>query len=793
MAETILSKFIQESRELLEEAANGFLAWEKNPGETQILNQIFRAVHTMKGSSGLFDHAELTHLLHAAEDLMSDAREGRLSLDSNIVDLMLEALDQVSEWIDCVESELRFTKESVERAASVEARLRRCAVAADDAAAAGDEINWRKGEENDTSILHELINLCDGLAERLKRTPQALVVLHYLPDPQCFYVGEDPFFQARQTPGILALKIDTPSPWVPLADLDPFACQLGFWLLSSAPRKELESHYRYMPQAVQCMEFTADTIFKAAKNPAVSPAAPRKQAILLRFLQQQKELLVRSQERGQLAAIADSVGAVIRNGLMFLDISSLDADLETALTSAKTEGSPAGLLAVASALEKMLDPQDEPPNAPEPEKLRDPAPTSETRQDEPKPGDQVPEVRRQNRFLKVSQDKIDMLLELAGELIVAKNTIPYLTRRAEGIAGARDLARDLKDFSQSMGRMAESFQAAAMQLRLLPISEVCDRFPRIVRDLSRRFGKAVNLETEGADTEAEKSIVERLYDPLLHIIRNSLDHGLEAPEVREAAGKRREGTIRIAARQDRGQLVLSVSDDGRGIDAGVVKDKAIRKGLLTQEECDRLSEAQIRELIFLPGFSTKEEVSDVSGRGVGMDVVRTMAKASNGTVELDSTPGQGTTVTLRLPLTMAVSHVLLVSVGNETFGVPMDSVVETVKIRRKDLAHIKSRRAIVLRGRLIVVQSLSSLLRLDRDEEIIAEDDEQIAVLVVKSLGEEVGLVVDRFHEGIDTIVKPLEGVLARVRGFVGSALLGDGRVLLVLNVGEVLRDAYSL
>lgn len=799
MSESILTKFIQESRDLLEESANGFLAWEKNPGESQVLNQIFRTIHTMKGSSGLFDFPELTHLLHAAESLMTDVRDGRVDLTSGIVDLMLECMDLVSGWLDCMEEEQRFSPESIAHAASVEELLRRAVVSGVDGQAAGDEISWRHGEAADLDELIRETETCEGLIEHLRNSPKTLVLVHYLPDSHCFYSGEDPFFQARQTPDLLAIRVVTPAPWMDLEHLDVFACQLGFWILTSAHRKDIENHFRYVPQNVLCVEFSVDVLAGKTKTDSTGASAHEEQNLLVSFLQQQRLVLTQAEKAGTVASIADSVTSVVRNGMSFLGLTDLAAELNQALLAAKETGSGKALLEVIKTIEVLLKEDngktDEKSAAPVTPLSPTSSPASSFSSSQNGASETAGDASQHHRLIKVSQEKIDALLELAGELIVSKNALPYLVRRAEAISGARDLARDLKDFSQSMGRLAEDFQGAAMQLRLLPVSQVFDRFPRLVRDLSRRLNKQVSFETEGSDTEAEKTIVERLYDPLLHIIRNSLDHGLESPEVREAAGKPREGTIRVCARQEKGLLVITVSDDGRGIDAQVIKEKMIEKGLASREELEKLSDSQICDSIFLPGFSTKDEVSDVSGRGVGMDVVRTMAQSSNGSVQLQTVLGKGTDIVLQMPLTMAISHILLVSVAKELLGVPMDTVVETVKIRRSQIGHIKNREAITLRGRLIPIQHLRVLLQLGEDEakDDEEEDDPQVAVLVVRVKGEDVGLVVDRFHEGIDTIVKPMDRALEKVRGFVGTSLLGDGRVLLVLNIGEVLHDADSV
>jgi two-component system chemotaxis sensor kinase CheA len=311
------------------------------------------------------------------------------------------------------------------------------------------------------------------------------------------------------------------------------------------------------------------------------------------------------------------------------------------------------------------------------------------------------------------------------------------------------------------------------------------RFLRLVRDLSRKLGKDVQLVVEGEDTKADKNIIEALGDPLVHIIRNSLDHGFETPEVRSAAGKNPQGTLKIKASQASDRVLIEVIDDGKGIDPEKIKQSAFDKGLIDQAEFQRLTDREAINLIFLPGFSTAATVSDVSGRGVGMDAVRMTVEKLNGSLSLDSVVGKGTTLRLSLPLSMAVTQVMVIESDSQLFGVPTNQIVETVRVPRQSIQSIKHSQTTTLRNRVVPMKPLNELLGLP--SEPLTNDDDELAMLVARVGAGEVGLVVDDFKGCIDIIQKPMNGVLSNLGAYTGSALLGDGSVLMVLNLAEIV------
>ncbi|MDP3878284.1 MAG: chemotaxis protein CheA [Methylobacter sp.] len=389
------------------------------------------------------------------------------------------------------------------------------------------------------------------------------------------------------------------------------------------------------------------------------------------------------------------------------------------------------------------------------------------------------------KTLKVDQDKIDNLMNLIGEMVVAKNSLPYLAGRAETQYGVRELAREIKTQYAVINRIAEEMQGAIMQVRMMPVSFIFQRFPRLVRDTSRKLGKEVNLVLEGENTEADKNIVEALADPLIHIVRNSLDHGIETPEIRRAAGKPSAGRLTICATQEADRVYIEISDDGKGINPDVIKRKAYEKGIIDEVTMERLTDQEAVNLVFAAGFSTVEVVSDLSGRGVGMDVVRNAVEKVNGTVRLESEVGKGTLIRLSLPLSMAVTNVMIVESDRQIFGVPMEMVVETVRVSRTAVSTIKKRRTTVLRGRIVPLLALNELLAIDAEP--LTNGDDELATLVVRINDEHVGILVDDFRETVDIILKPMTGIIGGLGGYAGSALLGDGSVLMVLNPKELV------
>jgi len=771
---TLLQRFIPESREYLESASAGLLGLERNPANDGLVNEVFRAVHTLKGASGLFDIPALTRLLHAGEDVLGAVRSAQMTLDSTAVDLLLDSLDRVSGWIDSLEAAGALPTDADGISARLSKQLWALLPSAGTAAKA-------------VAVSLEVAPPPDWLADLPLEERQAalnasamdganLQAITYTPDDGCFYRAEDPFHLLLQLPGLLSLSVVRRDE-IALAETDPFRSALAYRAVAAQPRSEIEQLFRYVIDQVVIATIPASAIDPIGLEAFVSPQSVGTNCpMAARILSEQRRIVALPGADTALKSRIAAVEATIASLLASLDWTVPPGELAAAAGDA-CMGRPERMLGLIAILEARARPAR---SESESETIAaDPADVLIDRR-----APLSAEARHPGRILKVDQNKVDRLMTLIGEMVVSKNSLPYLAKRAEEVYGCREMGREIKEKYAVIDRLAQEMQRAILDVRMLPVSEIFDRFPRLVRDLSRRLDKQIELKVIGEETAADKNIVEALGDPLIHLVRNAIDHGIEMPDQRVDVGKPEAATILLRAFQEGDQVIIEVSDDGKGIDPRAIKLKALEKNLISEDKADSLSDQQAIDLVFLPGFSTAKEVSDLSGRGVGMDVVRSAVEKINGTVTLTSRKGEGTLVRLSLPLSMAVSRVMMVEVGDGLFGVPMDGVVETVKLPLARIKRIKQAEAFVSRNAIIPLVRMHEVLQTPRG--LVNETGEE-AVLVVRIGGRTIGLVVDRFREGIDVILKPMDGLLAGMRGYSGSALLGDGRVLLVLNLKELL------
>ena len=763
----LLAQFLAEAADLLAQVDEGLLQLERDPGDPELVNEIFRAAHTFKGSSGLFDFPELTRLTHAAEDLLDAVRGGRLALDSGMTDDLLATFDLIRGWLAHVTTHERLPAGAGADMAVLIVKLR--APLGGEAAPAGP-LATGPAATADTAPgwLAEFDD--EWLAETaswLETTSVTIRFARYQPDSDCFFRAEDPLHLVRQVPAIERLAVVQPEQWPGAEEYDEFVSLLSFVVATRAAKGELDYLFRYVDDQVQVVELGGPAIRRHldGERPAPEAAEPDPElaadarAVLVAA---GRSLTVNGAVEGtQLAAVAQSVAAAARA-------------LGTPVDLAGGDGAAVGA-AVRRLIEESAAPSapTAPPIAEEPTA---PAAGVTGRADDP--GGQVG-----TRILKVDQEKVDHLMELVGELNVAKNGLTFLAAAAEEEFGSRVLSRRIKDQYSGLHRIAEELQAAVMDVRMLPLSVAFSRFPRLVRDLSRRLGKTIELVTDGEDTMADKDVIEALGDPLVHLVRNSLDHGIEAADERVAAGKQSRARLTLAAVADGDAVIVEVSDDGRGVDPDRVKQKAYEKGLISEEQLASLSDTDAVDLVFRPGFSTADQVSDLSGRGVGMDAVRASVEKLGGSVTMRSRLGQGTSTRLRLPLSMAVTQVMIISVAGQRFGIPVDLVVETVRVPAGEVNQVLRQEVVIMRGEVVPVVDLAAALGMPRELDPGADRP----ILIVNVNGHRAGLLVEQFHREVDVILKPMEGLLADASEFSGTALLGDGLVLLVLNMKEVL------
>ncbi len=872
----LLEQFILEARDFLERISGDLLQLEKDPVNNEVITELFRAVHTLKGNSGLFNFPAMTKVLHAAEDLMVAVRDGKLSFSAEIADRIFESMDFVSTLLDEIEQtgdlSSDYNEQSVKIAESVKSVIPN---------SSEPDLSAKEDPDRETESFHgeDIMEILSGIPEKILMecfgiaqtgTPVSLVT--YSPEESSFYKGEDPFLYARRTPGFLWGTAVEKEPWTPLEEMDCYRCNVEFRILSSAPEEDIREHFKYVPEQIRIRtietselvvpsgdksdgevysDFVSDAesyleegsydklkqsaeVLLELSSPELLQSsvlrwiiflletAPDKTGLIKELINtlhpqgiseadvpeqdlgeadteendsapspavsedkekssgaDNAELLLKTQlevlkygtgaqwEKGKI----ESCGKVIESCLRYLgkDPSGMKEHLEISIN----EGSHKPL---AQWLSEFLGISKSKKNPSEENK---PAEKKETAAIRHRSEDSVT-----GKFLKVDQTKIDRLMDLVGEMVVSKNALPFLAERAETIFNAPELSRELKTQFNIISRIVEEMQDAVMQIRMVPVSIVFQRFPRLVRDISRKLGKKVVLNIEGDDTEAEKNIIESLADPLVHIIRNSLDHGIETPETRIEKGKPETGTILLKAYQKADRVIIKVQDDGKGINPETIKRKAYEKGLIDETKLERItSEDEAVNLVFLPGFSTAENVSDISGRGVGMDVVKNAVEKIGGEVSLKSRPGNGTEISISLPLSMAVTNVMILESHGRIFGIQMDQIVETVRIPENRITVIKHQKTSVLRDRLIPLYSLTELLSIDKQP--VPNSENEYAVVVVRVRGEYAGLIVDDFREVVDIILKPLPGELSRLSFYSGTALLGDGSILMIINPKE--------
>jgi two-component system chemotaxis sensor kinase CheA len=374
-------------------------------------------------------------------------------------------------------------------------------------------------------------------------------------------------------------------------------------------------------------------------------------------------------------------------------------------------------------------------------------------------------LSRMGQTIRIDVERLDELMNLVGELVIQRTRLAQI--------------KELGNATDELARITNELQNLVMKVRMVPIEQVFNRFPRMVRDLSQESNKKVRLEIYGADTELDKTVVDAMGDPLMHLIRNAIDHGIETPEERIKLGKPEEGVIKLLAYHEGNNIYIEVEDDGSGINIEKVKKKAVEKGILSEEALNRMSEEDIYNLLFIPGFSTSDKVTDISGRGVGMDVVKRRVEELNGTIKIESKPGKGTRVIIRLPLTLAIIQSLLVKVSDEVYAIPLSNIEEIVKLEEAEIRTVKNAEVLYSRGRVIPLYRLSRVLGLpDKNRCNFA--------VIVRTGGKQMGIAVDDLVGEEEIVIKSIDKMVNLNKNFVGATILGNGKVALILDVNTL-------
>ncbi|MGA0594550.1 chemotaxis protein CheA [Enterovirga sp. CN4-39] len=735
----LLEPFLAEARELLESAGEDLLALERNPQDAARIENLFRIFHTLKGSAAILDLAPMTGAMHAAEDLLAAIRAREVSASEDLVEACLQAMDQVEIWLAAIETTGGLPPDAQESGTALARLLREPLTSgrsdAKDAAAGEGLPGWAEAL---------LVRHAAALGKPADGST-SLVAAKYSPARDCFLNGDDPLGIVGRIPDPVAVDVLPVEPWGRLAEMDPFACNLTVEILARCSREDLAAIFRLVSDQVELVEVEAGIGRGPGKEPGTLAAA---------VIAEQRAVLAAPHASALRQGVEDSVLAAVANALEHEGLSGRAKRLR----AARAEG-----MAADAAIDAALS---------EPEDV------------EPAQAPAVQEPGGVARTLRVDVGRLDTLAGLVSELTVARNGLAHVVAQAGAGAGADTMLRALRENEANIGRLTGELHRAVMSMRLVPLAGVFRRFGRPVRETAAQLGKEVDFITSGGEAEADRAVAEALFELLLHVLRNAIDHGLEAPELRVQAGKPACGRIVLSARPLRDRVVLEVSDDGRGIDPAVIRQLAALRGLLDPEQAAAMTDSEAIDLIFAPGFSTASSVTDLSGRGVGMDAVRAGAQRLGGRVEVESTLGRGTTVRLVLPQTMALTPLLAVRCGHETFGLPMENVLAFQRVAPARIIPVKSARAVAWRDRTIPVVSLPERMGTDGE----APEGGDFELVVVRAGGEPVGLLVDGVIGRMEAVVRPLGGVFAGLPGVFGTTVLGDGRVLLVLDPEEILQ-----
>ncbi|UTF51838.1 chemotaxis protein CheA [Desulfomicrobium sp. ZS1] len=675
--------FKEEALELLGELETSLLELEEDPKNDEVINRVFRAMHTIKGSGAMFGFEDIASFTHEVETVFDLARNGQISVSKELLDLTLLARDHILSMLEGEEH-------------GIGTRAREVIVG--------------------LKALTPIQAKAEPDSSRMEAPPTCVTSsdmgtwrIRFAPPRNLFLSGTNPAALLEELCEMGEHHVIMHTKEIPeLSELDPEQCLVWWDVILTTARSEDEIRDVFI------------------------------------FVEEDSELTI--QMVGSCQSIDDESYKLIGQILVEKNDITKDA-LERILLDRKPIGqllSEAGLVSSSQVEAALVEQQ-------EVKRLR-----------------QTSSSDTQTSSIRVPAQKLDFLVDLVGELVTAQ-------ARLTQFASEQNDAR-LQAISEEIERLSDELRDNTLGIRMLPIGSTFSRFKRLVRDLSQELGKRIILETHGEDTELDKTVIERLADPLVHLLRNSIDHGIESPEVRTAQGKSPEGRIELSAEHSGGEVLIRIIDDGAGIDPERIRAKAIEKGLIAHDTL--ISDKETLMLIFAPGFSTAEKITSISGRGVGMDVVKRNIDALRGRVSLESIPGGGTTVSVRIPLTLAIIDGLQVQVGDSYFIMPLSAVEECVELIRKD----NDRAAFInLRGQMVPYVSLRSSFDIPGQ----TPDIEQ--VVVCNSQGIRVGIVVDRVIGEHQTVIKSLGKVYQDVLGISGATIKGDGSMALILDITALI------
>ncbi|WP_397449061.1 chemotaxis protein CheA [Pseudomonas sp. NA-150] len=741
--EEILQDFLVEAGEILEQLSEQLVELESRPDDADLLNAIFRGFHTVKGGAGFLQLHELVECCHIAENVFDILRKGERRVDSELMDVVLEALDAVNGMFTEVRERTSVTPATPELLAAL-ARLAEPASADEIAAAAPVAVASPMVEESEDITDSEFEQLLDSL-NAVKAQAAAGVVALSVAEPASIYAGG-------------ATGADPTSDDISDAEFESLLDQLhgkGQFAADAAPVAPVVSAAAPASNEITDDEFEALLDQLHGKGSFVADA-----------LESTTAVAVAAPVAPQAVAVAASGDQITDNEFeALLDELHGKGKFEpevvaAAPVAAAVAAAPVAAKPVVAAVAK----------APEPAKaVAAPAPARA-------PVAEKPAASEAETTVRVDTARLDEIMNMVGELVLVRNRLVRLGLNSGDEAMSKAVS--------NLDVVTADLQTAVMKTRMQPIKKVFGRFPRLVRDLARQLKKEINLELVGEETDLDKNLVEALADPLVHLVRNAVDHGIESPEEREASGKSRGGRVILSAEQEGDHILLSISDDGKGMDPNVLRSIAVKRGVMDKDAADRLSDTDCYNLIFAPGFSTKTEISDVSGRGVGMDVVKTKIAQLNGSINIYSTKGQGSKIVIKVPLTLAIMPTLMVMLGNQAFAFPLVNVNEIFHLDLSRTNVVDGQEVVIVRDKALPLFYLKRWL-----VSSAAHEEQREGHVVILSVGtQRIGFVVDQLVGQEEVVIKPLGKMLQGTPGMSGATITGDGRIALILDVPSMLK-----
>jgi two-component system chemotaxis sensor kinase CheA len=722
--------FLAESEEQLRVLEKGLVLLERERENPELVQALFRAAHTLKGSAGMISHKRMVELTHTLETVLDGVRKKKILVDPKMIDTCLESLDHLHSLCDEVSSNGTFSSEVSDIVAKLSCYT--------------EDQGFLDNPIQNLHFATEEIKLSE-IQERssLENGDNQPILVHAMISPDSIASA------ARAFQIVLALQelgdIQSMQPTLEVIETAAPVSEFKAWLRPSKSLGEIKKSLGMISEVDQLtigevsiqpdQKYNQDEVNEQAN----SPRLPLGEILVMRGLitpEQLRAALDKQQSGGPAAPIGQILVA-----MNYINQEVLDEIIAEQSHQKKAIQLTTGLAGSERSSPRSVD-----------------------------------------KTIRTSVERLDKLMNLIGELITDRNRMYQLRRQ---LADTRRVSEDIEALSETIthvGRITDLLQTEVMGIRMLPISNVFNKFPRLVRDLTRKSGKQVDLVIRGEDTELDRSVIEEISDPLIHLIRNAVDHGIELPKERVAAGKPERGIILLTARHEQGRIIITVEDNGKGIDIERVKEKAVEKGELSKSEAEVLTDEEAIDLIFVSGLSTTREVSDVSGRGVGMDIVRNNIERLNGNILVDSWMGSGTRFSIILPLTLAIVPTLLVEVWKITFAIPLVMVSEIIRIKASQIQTINSKAVILLRNSMLPVNRLAVIFNLPSSPNGYPNDHTEY-IVILRSGKTQMGLIVDDLIGQQELVVKSLSPLVGEVSGISSAAILGDGQVALIIDV----------